>query len=179
MNILGIDASLAAPGYCWGPDRGQADTLRTKPQHGDRRLCQIRDATLHYISGLTPGLAVIERNPPHGHSGNVLDYVHGVILEVLARRGWSHVYVAATSLKLYATGSGGKTADKAAMAAAMQDRAGWVAVDDNAVDAWWLRDMAASLATQPLDSRPEHERRALLAGNLAENIAAHQNRIDA
>lgn len=138
MKVLGIDPSLTAPGFCWGVDQYQTETVHTNVKHGDGRLGTIRDATRHHLrSGIN--LAMIEGPGFASDKGVTLGMVQGVIRLTLTDHAVPYVVVPPATLKLFATGYGDATKD--AMADAMEEKAGWRANDDNAVDAWWLTVM--------------------------------------
>lgn len=149
MNILGLDLSLNGPGFCTAPDRVSSMTMTTKD--GDRRLVRLRDAIDHYLAripspSITAGydLAVIESVPGSSYATQALDHVHGVAREVLARYGVPFVYVAAPTLKAYATGD--SRAEKQAMHDALPESIRYRVRNDNEADAWWLADMGRTVS---------------------------------
>ncbi len=142
MNVIGLDLSINGTGICVGDRSGETLTGTTKM--GDRRLWRVFEAVDHYItaSGRTGqgiGLAVIEHNLPHGHSGPTLDYVHGAARAALAKHDVPFAYVYPTTLKVFATGD--SSAEKDAMVDAVTRACGWTPSGHDVADAWWLREM--------------------------------------
>ena len=143
MNVIGIDPSLSATGLCWG--RTSYCTVRLTASN-PRRLADLQGAVEGVLRTLAAGphntLAVIEDLPTHAHSAGLTGQAQGVVRAALQARSIPYLTVAPASLKKFATGSG--RADKAAMLAAHEASLGWAApksVDDNQVDAWWLREV--------------------------------------
>lgn len=140
-RVLGLDLSLTSPGLArsHGYQR-KAETLRTDPKRGDKRLCDIRDWIEYYVKVGGYELAVIEAVPAVGdRAGMYLTLVHSTAREVLARYDVPYAYVNVTALKSFATSSG--TADKAEVMAAVQRWTGEPPADDNAADAVVLQAM--------------------------------------
>jgi Holliday junction resolvasome RuvABC endonuclease subunit len=151
MNVIGLDLSLTAPGLSV-PDR--TETLYTDAKRGDKRLCDIRDWLTHYAHTRAPVLAMIEAVPPYQSGSAILDLVHGVTREVLARYDIPFAYVSPSSLKQFATGDG--WADKTAVMDAVEEMSGTRPADDNAADAWVLRRMGECLWADPFFHRGHH-----------------------
>lgn len=142
--VIGIDPSIAATGIAW-PD-GSLYTSRGPTKDGDRRLVKLRD-------DLTEGLrvhgwpteellAVIEDLPQRAMAAGLTGRAQGVVREVLHRFRVPYVTVVPSTLKKQATGSG--VAKKDAMRAAWLHNEGIPddpSVDDNGVDAYWLRQI--------------------------------------
>lgn len=143
MRIIGLDLSLSATGLAL--PFGQLETIKTRAKDGDARLCQIRAVIARYVAWSEPEFAVIEKVPNSMRGGVItivrMALVHGVVRELLALRGVPYGYVAAASLKKYATGRG--TADKDAMIAAAES-AGGKPADDNQADAFWCRTLGTA-----------------------------------
>lgn len=107
---------------------------------GDKRLVEIRKVITSHA--LVADLAVIESAPGYGTGSAALQLVHGVAREALARYNVPVLYLAPLALKKWVTGSGNASKDD--MLAAVPDdvRSAWDEdVDDNGVDAFWLRQI--------------------------------------
>jgi len=137
MNVIGLDLSLTAPGIA--PVGARPYTLRTDAKTGDRRFCIIRDHLNHWMKGTRYDLAMIEAVPPYESASGVLERVHGVAREILARHGVPFAYVNVSALKVFATGDG--RADKAEVMAFVAQQTGRTPDDDNQADAWVLQRM--------------------------------------
>lgn len=133
--MLGLDLSMTATGVALPSGL----TLTIKPKgSGDQRLMQIASEAM----GATAGgidLAVLEDMPARlmANAAKAIGFVHGAVRLSLLEAGVPYVAVSPATLKAFATGKG--NADKPAMAVAAFKRAGLEAVDDNQVDAAWLR----------------------------------------
>lgn len=107
---------------------------------GDKRLVEIRKVIASHAA--VSDLAVIESAPGYGTGSAALQLVHGVAREALARHNVQVLYLAPSALKKWVTGTG--KAGKDDMLAAVPDdvRSAWDEdVDDNGVDAFWLRQI--------------------------------------
>lgn len=140
MNVLGLDLSLNAPGF--SPEPGVAHSMAMDAKDGDRRLVRHRDAAEYYLRLRRYDLAAIESVPSYMSGSASLDRVHGVYREILCRCGVPFIYISPTSLKLFATGSGG--ADKQAMIDAAVN-IGATPKDDNQADAIWLSEIGLTI----------------------------------
>lgn len=140
-HVLGVDASLNGTGLCWGDEPLDARSIvfkgRKGDAKGDQRLVEI-GRTLSLILDREPFDGVLmEDCPPYGAGSASLQAVHGVIRYVVAERGVPLYLLSPSPLKKFATGNGKASKDE--MRAAMPfERPSW---DDNAVDAWWLREV--------------------------------------
>lgn len=159
LNALGLDLSIAAPGMC--ADDVAAETIRTRQQDGDARMCRIRDAVRHYARTARPVLAVLEQALPgmRQQGGGALMMLHGAVRTELLDRGVPYVLVYPVTLKIYATGD--SRADKAAMIAAAQQHTGRRFADDNQADAWWLRQMGLDALGVSTLNLPQAQRKSL------------------
>jgi Holliday junction resolvasome RuvABC endonuclease subunit len=114
IRIIGLDLSIVGTGVCL--PTGQTVTIKPTSS-GDNRLVFLRQALDYYLGQTLPDVAVVEEVPPSMRGGTItlvrLGLVHGVARELLAGCGIPIVYVQATKLKKYATGSG--SAQKQAM----------------------------------------------------------------
>lgn len=160
MKIIGLDLAMGVTGVSF--QDSTAVTIDTSKLKGDARLTFIADKVRGYTESIGADLAVIE-GPGRflGKTGHIIGMVHGVVRAELDRLGVPFVEVAPDTLKKFATGSG--KADKTAMALAAYKRAGLEFPDDNACDAWWLRQagvhwLAAEKALFPM---PKAQRDAL------------------
>ncbi len=136
MGVIGLDLSLTAPGLSVA-DR--VETLRTNPNRGDGRFCDIHDWINHYVATRRIRLAMIEAVPPYETASSGLERVHGIARERLARYGIPFAYVNVTALKAFATGNG--RADKSEVMDYVEHQTGRQPADDNQADAWVLRRM--------------------------------------
>lgn len=141
LEIVGLDLSLSGTGVS---DSDSSRTIKTPP-----RITRAGGAfRLHWLarelSRTVPheaDLAVIEgyayASHPSGHHA-VVEW-GGITRLWLHRHSIPYVVVAPTGLKKYATGNGG--AKKKVVWEMAVKLAGDIFVDDNAADAWWLRQM--------------------------------------
>jgi hypothetical protein len=132
--IMGLDLSLTAPGMAMIDG---IEVMHPKTR-GVQRLILIRDWVLDGIGGRTTtvyleGYAYGRHNQAHQ-----LGELGGVIRVALAERNVNVAVVPPATLKQFATGKG--NAGKADMLLAAM-RAGYAddSADDNAIDAYWLR----------------------------------------
>lgn len=135
MNIVGLDLSLTATGICTA---SRCETVTVKST-GMRRLLDIREqlvdrgicaADLVVLEGYSFG-----SRQSHAHA---LGELGGHIRLCLYSAEIPYVDVAPALLKKFATGKGNANKDQMVATAA---RAGCPADDNNAVDAWWLRQL--------------------------------------
>lgn len=140
MNVLGLDLSLNAPGFC--PEPGVGHSMTMAAADGDRRFVRLRDAIEHYVRQGWYALAPIESVPSYMTKTAILERVHGVAREVLCRYSVPFVYVNPSSLKIFATGSG--SADKQAMTDAAV-AIGATPKNDNEADAIWLAEIGLAI----------------------------------
>lgn len=132
-RIVGLDLSLRATGYA---DENGAIVVSTKLR-GMERLASLRTILTRYPADLV----ILEdyafsRADAHAHA---LGELGGVVKLALHEAGVPTVLVGPSALKKWLTGKG--NANKLAMGMAAQ-RAGYDGPeDDNAVDAWALRQM--------------------------------------
>lgn len=99
-------------------------------------------------------LAVIEAIPQYSTGTQSLALVHGVARVALRKHEVPVIQVYPATLKAWATGHG--RADKGEMLRAVPERytTQWNGdVDDNAVDAWWLRQIGLAYLGEPYTSR--------------------------
>lgn len=154
LNAIGIDPSLAATGVCYyAPSYAQPigvtiETKATDPRRLNWIYNRITDICIDvsWSPIPSPDLAVIEDLPTHARSAGLTGQAQGVVRAALQGFGIPILTVPPASLKLFATGSG--RASKADMQAAAHST--WLedygqglpgSWDDNAVDAFWLREM--------------------------------------
>lgn len=136
--IVGLDLSLRATGIDYGT--GGPKVIHTKCS-GVPRLAWYREQILEVIALTIPDLAVIEdyafsRAAAHAHQ---LGELGGVIRLALWDRDITTVEIVPSSLKKWLTGKGNAGKDDMVAVAA---RLGCPANNNNAVDAWALRQMA-------------------------------------
>lgn len=153
MNVVGVDLSLTATGLC--PADGSEPYAIAVKSRGVQRLIELRDTVLRVADGSwRADLIVIEgyslgttRQASHAHA---LGELGGVVRVALHENALTWVDVPPASLKKFATGKG--NANKVAMATAAT-RAGYDGPDDdNAIDAWWLRQMGLYAVCDAVDT---------------------------
>lgn len=163
MNVIGLDLSLSAPGIAIDRVLGslRMETLHTDPKRGDKRYCDIRDWLTHYVHDMPYSLAAIEDVPPYDKASAVLNRVHGVAREVLARYDIPFAYVNVTALKAFATGNG--RAEKSEVMDYVEACTGRRPTDDNQSDAWVLQTMGKIFLAKnfPLDAQRPASRKAI------------------
>lgn len=153
-RVLGLDLSMTATGVALPSGL----TLTIKPKgSGDQRLVQITAD----IMGATVGgvdLIVLEDMPARlmANAAKAIGFVHGAVRLSLLRAAIPYVAISPATLKAYATGKG--NADKAAMAVAAFKRTGLEDVDDNQVDAAWLRWAGLDYLGHPEFPLPQAQR---------------------
>lgn len=150
--VVGLDLSMTGTGIAWWD--GTTTTLHPKTK-GDDRLVEITD----HLMAIVADLVVIEDLPLSARSAGITGMVHGAVRAMLKRCGIPYATVPPATLKKYATGRG--NADKPAMAVAAYKRLGLEGVDDNRVDAAWLRAAGLDYLGQPLCALPASQRAAL------------------
>lgn len=139
IEVLGLDLSLTASGIaCAAGPRTFKPFTKGVQRLADVRICVDAELETHKdVVAIIEGYSFGSRN-----GGERLGELGGVIRLLL----WSHdtpfVEIPPNTLKKYATGKG--VATKPDMRMAMFKRAGIDEADDNAVDAWWLRQMGLS-----------------------------------
>ena len=145
MNILALDLSLTAPGYCLGDDCG---TIKVPASmRGMRRLDHIR-AAVHsltrkpFLSTRTCELVVIEGYSYGSKGASVVNIgeLGGVVRLALWDDHMPYVEIPPSCMKRYATGKGNASKDDVLQAGVM--RSGHTFTDNNACDAWWLHQCA-------------------------------------
>lgn len=135
-RIVGLDLSLTATGIC--DERGPR--VFSSKKRGMDRLCDIRTAIADAVSAPVASLVIVEGYSYASHNqAHQLGELGGVIRHYLHISGVPYVDVPPATLKKFATGKG--NANKSAMGLAAA-RAGYDGPgDDNAIDAWWLRQL--------------------------------------
>jgi Holliday junction resolvasome RuvABC endonuclease subunit len=156
MHVIGLDLSMTGTGIA-----GCDGTLRTVSNKitGDARLPMIRDEIAKAANCQNITLVVIEDLPTHAKSAGITGMVHGAIRTYLLDQRIPYVLITPASLKKYATGKG--NAGKPEMAVAAYKRLGIEGVDDNQVDAAWLRAAGLDQLGEPLVAMPAAQRAAL------------------
>lgn len=137
-KVIGLDLSLTSTGIALS--NGVTVVIKGTADHGDWRLCRIRDAVEHAIDVDKPTLVVIEDLPTHGKAAGLTGMVHGAVRSLLLEREIPYALISPATLKAFATGKG--NGDKTPMAIAALKRAGREFENDKGgdqCDAWWLR----------------------------------------
>lgn len=159
LRIMGLDLSLNGTGVCLPDNRVM--TIKLKAEHGDNRLCIIRDTVRRFLPKVD--LCVIEgMGRFKGNTGAVIAEVHGTIKTELMDQGVPYAFVTPSTLKKWATGNG--NADKALMMAEAYRQGGLRFKDSDTCDAWWLRQAGNDHygVTMDITPLPDPGRSALL-----------------
>lgn len=137
IEVLGLDLSLRATGWA---DSSGVGVARPKTK-GVERLEEIVDWLNVRLYYMQPAELVLIEGYSYGskNGGERLGELGGVVRLNLYGRGIPYVEVPPTSLKKYATGVG--NASKDAVLISGVKRSGIEFTDNNACDAFWLRQM--------------------------------------
>ena len=151
-KYVGIDPSLNGTGICTGLHDAYSLTFRGRSgdPKGDARLCRIYDTISADVSPMAD-VVCIEDLPPYQVGSATLGLVQGVVRAALAASGAKVYGVSPTTLKKAATGSGKATKEDMRDAITSSRSGGqmlgsillW---DDNAIDAWWLRQVGMAIS---------------------------------
>lgn len=167
MKVVGLDLSLTATGVSDGIT--YADVLEPK-RMGHARLCWLTDAIKEYCEGVD--VAAIE-GPSYNSKGGQSHERAGLwwmVAHHLAINGIPYLVMPPTSLKKYATGTGGASKDQ--VLATVVRRYPHLPVDNNnAADAVVLADVAFALAGAPIAVVPELNRASLKSVKRTEPMA--------
>lgn len=156
VNIIGLDLSLTATGVA-GDQKPGVISYKMPPQASElervKRLKYLgvaidkacRGANVVVIEGHSFG----SRNT-HAHS---LGELHGIVKVTLLQRATPFVIVPPSVLKKYACGKGNVGKDEV-LATAVRD--GFPGHDNNAADAWWLRQMGLAHYLNRDEVAPKH-----------------------
>lgn len=138
MNVLAFDLSLTATGVAHTD--GRPDTLKCR-HTGMERLAWFREQVTGLVLAERPEVVVVEGYSfgSHDAGSRAIGELGGVVRLALWDLVACHVDVAPKSLKKFATGKGNAPKDSVMLAAA---RHGFAGDDNNAADAFWLRQMA-------------------------------------
>ena len=154
-KYVGIDPSLNGTGICTGLHDAYSLTFRGRGSDpkGDARLCRIYDTIAANVSPQAD-VVCIEDLPPYQSGSATLGLVQGVVRAALAASGVKVYGVSPMTLKKAVTGSGKATKEDMRDAIA-SSRCGSqmldsiLSWDDNAIDAWWLRQVGMALSGEP------------------------------
>jgi hypothetical protein len=137
VKVAGLDLSITATGVCHSGEDGQPcwHLIKTKGTKDDR-LVVIKNQIREYVRGC--GFVLIEGYLNQSMSAGITGMVHGAVRSMLIEEGITYGTLPPSSLKKYASGSGGKGTDKRVMALEAYKRGGVEFRDDNTCDAWWL-----------------------------------------
>lgn len=155
ITATGLDLSITATGVAHGGE-GEPGYWHTLAPRGtkDDRLVIIKNQVRVYVPG--SALVLIEGYLQKSFSAGTTGMVHGAVRTMLLEEGIPYGVLPPTSLKKYATGSGG--ASKTDMALAAFKRAGAEFGNDNECDAWWLWVAAMDHLAAPLFPLPATQR---------------------
>jgi hypothetical protein len=156
MIASGLDLSITNTGVCHGEVAGCTHLINPKGTRDDR-LVVIKNQALEYVRG--SGLVLIEGFLQKSFSAGTTGMVHGAVRTGLMEAGIPYATIPPTSLKKYATGSGG--ASKTDMALAAYKRAGLEFKNDNETDGFWLWVAAMDYLDQPVFPLPSINRESL------------------
>lgn len=168
-RVYALDLSLTATGVAC--PNGVLDTYRPATE-GDRRLDDIVNEVEMLLGDedLDDVLVVLEGPVTRSHAATAIGMLHGAIRLTLIRWTLDYLIVPPAVLKTYATGRG--NAPKPDMRMELYKRTGADVVDDNQVDAAWLRLLALDLLGEPEVLLPQTHRRALAKLTLPNKEAA-------
>ena len=140
VNILALDLSLTAPGYCLGADCGTIKVLAK--MRGMERLVHIRACVWRLIGSQGCDLVCIEGYSFGSKGAAVVNIgeLGGVIRLAMFELNLPFVEIPPACLKKYATGKGNASKDDVLQAGVI--RSGHTFTDNNACDAFWLHQMA-------------------------------------
>lgn len=148
LRIMGLDLSLNGTGVCLPDNRVM--TIKLKAEHGDNRLCLIRDTIRRFLPKVD--MCVIEDKLHSTYQAATLGMVQGTVRTELMDQGVPYALVTPGTLKKFATGNG--NADKALMMAEAYRQAGLRFKDSDTCDAWWLRQAGLDHYGLPMDITP-------------------------
>lgn len=157
VKVAGLDFSITATGVAHTNEGGACThVIKTKGTKDDR-LVVIKNQVLSYVQGSE--FALIEGLGFASMKLAISGMVHGAVRCGLIEAGIPYATIPPTSLKKYATGSGG--ADKTAMAMAAYKRAEVEFTNDNECDAWWLWVALTDHLGAPVFKLPQVQRESL------------------
>lgn len=157
--VAGLDLSITATGVAHSVEGAACWHLIRPKEKGDARLVVIRNQLREYVRGVE--LVLIEGYLNTSKSAGITGMVHGAVRSMLLEEGIPYATLPPSSLKKYATGSGGSATDKRAMALAAYKRAEVEFTDDNTCDAWWLWVAARDYLGVPPFNLPAVNRESL------------------
>lgn len=150
LDIVGVDPSMSATGIAF--TRTATTTVKDSEFTGDKRLVLLYAMTT--AASDVADVVILEDLPANAMSAGITGRSQGVVRLALQQRGVPYIAVPPATLKKAATGKG--NCKKDLMREAMQHHfteelpaKGPDKVDDNQVDAWWLREVGLYLFDQP------------------------------
>lgn len=159
MSVSGLDLSITGTGVAHTVQGAACTHLIKTVGTKDDRLVVIRRQVLDHVKGST--LVLIEGYLNKSMTAGITGMVHGAVRSALIEAGIPYATLPPSSLKKYATGSGGAGSDKRAMAVAAYKRGGVEFTNDNECDAWWLWVAACDFTGNPPFSLPAVNRESL------------------
>lgn len=138
MSAVGLDLSLTATGYADGEG---ARVITCKKYKGAERLSHFRNHLAYTFQDQEPGIVAVEGYAYDSHTAGSrsIGELGGVVRLLLWDMQIPWAEVPPTSLKKFATGKGNASKDQVLAAAVRLDPR---IEDNNAADAFWLREMA-------------------------------------
>lgn len=160
MKVLGLDLSLSATGYC--DEQGKSGVIKTT---SNQRVEDRLEAICTYICDLLVPYAdvLVIEDLPRGvkHGAVELGMVHGVV-RLMMLENWPAkpiVWVPPATLKKYATGKG--NASKSDIRVHVYIDYKEDIADDNAADAFVLRQIGLALYGEHVPKLPKVQTEAL------------------
>jgi len=155
VRTLGIDGSLTSSGFAY-PGLFDITTGRIKPKSkGAERLAAIRHALSGVIGSARPTIAFLEDYSMGSHGKNFdIGEGGGIIRLTLYDFGIPYTVVSPSTLKMFATGFGGKASDKKAMVAAAQRDFGFTGTNNDEADALLLYWLGETIQGRPCPGWP-------------------------
>ena len=161
--VIGIDPSLTGTGLAHVDGSTEVIDFTRGPLRlitGDHRLLAIANnlAAMLKSTKITP-YAVIEDLPKQAKGAGLTGRVQGVVRLILIEHEIPFLAIVPSTLKMFATGKG--TSPKPELRMALFKRTGVDIPDDNACDAWWLREIGLHKLGFPTIDLPKTHTRAL------------------
>ena len=161
--VIGIDPSLTGTGLAHIDGSTEVVDFTSgslKLITGDHRLLAIANHIIPLVIGhQRASYAVIEDLPKQAQGAGLTGRVQGVVRLILIEHEVPYIAVVPSTLKMFATGNG--TSKKNRLGMELYKRTGIDLADDNACDAWWLRELGLHKLGAPTVDLPKTHTRAL------------------